>query len=223
MTLNAIRKTGTPLIRRPRLSNQIYELIRTDLRYGVYAPDTRFTETGIAKALNTSRTPVREALFQLVSNGLLCEFERGYGLPKLSKSAIGQMMDIRVPLETTLIKKVCECIDDDSLKLLKASVARELSSVNNKDATEFIAANSDFRKLMCALSGNPYLEEIINLYSDRLQIYRVLTLSSKENRKTVADSNKQLVDSIGKHKTRTAVMLHVKMLQKAKVAYMEQA
>jgi DNA-binding GntR family transcriptional regulator len=210
-------------IRKPRLSNQIYELIRTDLRYGRYAPDTRFTEPGIAEAMNTSRTPVREALFQLVSNGLLEEYERGYGLPKLSKSDIEQMMDIRIQLESILIEKACECITDDSLKKLKSSVDREQKSVNKKDLTEFIAANSDFRKLMCACVGNPYLEEIINLYSDRLQIYRVLTLSSKENRKTVADANKQLVEAIGKRNIRAAVRLHTRMLQQAKIAYMEQA
>lgn len=219
---SSIRRNSGP-VRKPRLSNQIYDLIRTDLRYGRYAPDTRFTEPAIAEAMNTSRTPVREALFQLVSNGLLEEYERGYGLPKLSKSDIEQMMDIRIQLESILIEKACECITDEALEKLKSSVDREHKSVNKRDVTKFIAANSDFRKLMCALAGNPYLEEIINLYSDRLQIFRVLTLSSKENRKTVADANKQLMDAIGKRNVRAAVKLHTKMLQQAKVAYMEQA
>jgi len=211
------------LVRKPRLSTQIYELIRTDLRYGRYVPDTRFTEPGIAEAMNTSRTPVREALFQLVSNGLLEEYDRGYGLPKLSKSDIAQMMDIRIQLESLLVEEVCKCITDEALKQLKACADREQRSVNKKDVTDFIAANSDFRTLMCGLVGNRYLEEIVNLYSDRLQIFRVLTLSSKENRKTVADANKALIEAIGKRNVKAAVSLHKSLLQKAKAAYMEQA
>ena len=223
MPINSLQKGTSPVVRKPRLSNQIYEFIRGNLRSGNYAADTRFTEPGIAAALNTSRTPVREALFQLVSNGLLSEYDRGYGLPRLSRENISQMMEIRIALETMIIIKLCQVLSRTSLKQLNAAVEKEKKTVM-KDAHEaFIAANNTFRELLYVLVDNPYLKESAELYADRLQIFRVLTLSSKKNRKFVAEAHKKLVAAISTQDEELAISTHVTMLKNAAKAYMEAA
>ena len=211
------------LIRKPRLSNQIYELLRSELRSGKYAADTRFTEPAIAEDLQTSRTPVREALFQLVNNGLLCEFDRGYGLPKLSAVDVQHMMEIRISLETMAIEKLCESVNEEQLKMLNKAVANEQKSVSKKDPADFIIANNTFRELLYELTGNPHLAETAELYSDRLQIFRVLTLRESENRKFVSGEHKKLVAAIADKNKKLAVSIHIEMLEGATKAYVNAA
>jgi len=213
------------VIRKPRLSNQIYELIRSDLRSGNYAADARLTEPDIAEELQTSRTPVREALFQLVNNGLLCEYPRGYGLPKLSKQDILQMMELRMALENLLIGKLCQNITEASVKQLRSAVASERKAINKNDSAQFISANNVFRDMLYNFSGNRYLKESTELYSDRMQIFRVLSLSSKDkdNRKFVTDSHERLVNAIAEKNENLAISIHTKMLESATKAYVSLA
>lgn len=214
---------STPVVRKPRLSNQIYELIRSDLRSGNYAADVRFTEPGIARALKTSRTPVREALFQLVNNGLLCEYERGYGLPRLSRDDIAEMMEIRIALEGLLIRKICQKATAADLAELEAAVAKERKAISRKDAAPFIAANSTFREILYNACANAFLKESVELYSDRLQIFRVLTLDSKENRGFVTEAHEKLVAAVAERNEEKAVAILTDLLQRAAAAYMEKA
>lgn len=64
-----------------RLRDQVYDLIKDDLKSGNFIPHERFFEVDLAEKYGVSRTPVREALFQLVRDGLLVSEERGYTLP----------------------------------------------------------------------------------------------------------------------------------------------
>ena len=50
------------IVQSERLRDQIYKLIRDDLRTGALAPGERLVEVNLAKKLGVSRTPVREAL-----------------------------------------------------------------------------------------------------------------------------------------------------------------
>ncbi|MBT7951484.1 MAG: GntR family transcriptional regulator [Gammaproteobacteria bacterium] len=223
MPINNLQVGNASVVRKPRLSNQIYELIRGDLRSGKYAADTRFTEPGIARTLNTSRTPVREAIFQLVSNGLLSEYDRGYGLPKLSSENISQMMEIRIALESLIIRKLCQGLSKASLKKLDSAIAKEKKTVNKDGHEAFIDANNALRELLYELTENPYLQESAELYADRLQVFRVLTLSSKENRKFVSNAHAELVAAIAIRDTDLALSIHTGMLSNATQAYMEAA
>ncbi len=60
-----MKKRGESLTISPRLRDQIYALIREEIKFGLYEPGERVTEISITERLGVSRTPVREALCQL--------------------------------------------------------------------------------------------------------------------------------------------------------------
>lgn len=59
------------VVHAPRFSDQIYLLLREELRRGLIAPGKRVTEVELATRFGVSRTPVREALMQLRREGLI--------------------------------------------------------------------------------------------------------------------------------------------------------
>ena len=91
---------GKPrVLRRERLSDQVFDWVLESIRSGDYGPDDLITEPTLASALEVSRTPIREALFRLVGNGILTERGRGYCLPLLSRGEVAHMFHTRLLVE----------------------------------------------------------------------------------------------------------------------------
>ena len=64
-----------------RLRDQVYNSFHEELKAGTLKPGERLNELALAKRYGVSRTPVREALFQLAREGLLVSDERSFRLP----------------------------------------------------------------------------------------------------------------------------------------------
>ncbi len=126
-------------------------------------------------------------------------------------------------LENLLIGKICQNISEASVKQLRLAVASERKAINKKDRAQFISANNVFRDMLYNFSGNRYLKESTELYSDRMQIFRVLSLSSRDNTKFVTDSHESLVNSIAEKNEKLAISIHTKMLESATKAYVDLA
>ena len=112
------------IVQSERLRDQIYKLIRDDLRVGALAPGERLVEVTLAKKLGVSRTPVREALFQLASDGLLVESNRGYMLPVHTTEEIRDRLEIRKLLEPEILRRACREASDKQIKNIDESPGR---------------------------------------------------------------------------------------------------
>ena len=101
-----------------------------DLRTGALAPGERLVEVTLAKQLGVSRTPVREALFQLASDGLLAESSRGYMLPVHTTEEIRDRLEIRRLLEREILRRACEEASDRQIKTLIKALEEERKYIN---------------------------------------------------------------------------------------------
>ncbi|HLA85234.1 MAG TPA: GntR family transcriptional regulator [Thermoguttaceae bacterium] len=90
-----------------KLADKAYDHIRRWLLTGQLAPGTRLSNRVMAKRLDISFTPVREALTRLVSEGLL-EFRAGVGVcvPVIDRHEIEDVYELRETLECAAIAKV---------------------------------------------------------------------------------------------------------------------
>ncbi|MCP3026550.1 GntR family transcriptional regulator [Halobacillus sp. A5] len=76
-----------------------YESIKRAILHGEYPPKMRLTEEYLANEFNMSRTPVREALRKLESEGLIVSMKRGVTVRHFTKEDIEQIYDLRTLLE----------------------------------------------------------------------------------------------------------------------------
>ena len=76
-----------------------YARIREAIASGAYQPGERLTETALAAQLRTSRTPVREAVRRLESDGLVTRAGRGVLVPRLRPAEVVQLYQLRAALE----------------------------------------------------------------------------------------------------------------------------
>ncbi|MBW1818460.1 MAG: GntR family transcriptional regulator, partial [Deltaproteobacteria bacterium] len=79
------------------IREKVYDVIRNDILNNRIRPGTRLVETQLAKQINTSRTPVREALHMLEMEGLLVSTPRvGYKVKQIEWVEIEEIVEIRI-------------------------------------------------------------------------------------------------------------------------------
>ncbi|MGH9311003.1 MAG: GntR family transcriptional regulator, partial [Vicinamibacterales bacterium] len=73
-----------PAIRADTIADKIYARLRQDIAAGVFRPGARIHEKALASGLGISRTPIREALIRLESEGVVvCTSRRSYNVRTL--------------------------------------------------------------------------------------------------------------------------------------------
>ena len=182
-------------VRGRKLRDYVYDVIRGELRQGGLAPGERLVEHAVAQKLGVSRTPVREALFQLAQDGLLVTSERGYMAPELSPRDIREIYEMRLLLEPQIVRYAAELANHDQvIALLKALESEQAAQDGAPEA--FIEANLEFRRILLAICPNTRLAQNAALYEDQVRAVMALTLQRRENRAITVDSHRQVFAAI---------------------------
>ena len=93
---------------RPPLREQVYRSIRNDLMSGQIAPSERLGEERLAHLYGVSRTPVREALAKLESDGLVERDEHGLFPYRPHLDELGGLYELRILLEVHGLRRVLD-------------------------------------------------------------------------------------------------------------------
>jgi DNA-binding GntR family transcriptional regulator len=181
----------------PRLRDRIYEAIRDLVERGKLQPGQRLTEVHLAARFGASRTPVREALFQLAREGLLEPLERGYGLPDISMSAVLARLGVRSLLDPAMTVHVVETGSPAQIELVTA-MANEARSLLASDPSPFAPAGAvhGFQKGLVATCANPVLARCCAVLEDDFLAARLLLFRTARNRLITADYLGVLVQTL---------------------------
>ncbi|MFC6762638.1 GntR family transcriptional regulator [Sulfitobacter porphyrae] len=115
----------TPQFDRPlALKDQVYRILRARVRQGDLTPQDRLVDATLARDMNISRTPVREALQLMVHEGLLDTTTRGFKLSELDQTEVGHLFELRLLLEPTVAAKSAMTSDRKGADRLVACIAQ---------------------------------------------------------------------------------------------------
>ena len=102
-----------------------YQHLKSNILSGHFNPGERLTEEHLAKKLGVSRTPIREALHKLESEGLIKSLAtRGFIVSRDSKDEMEELFDLRAVLEGYLMRVICETISGETLNDLDQYVEK---------------------------------------------------------------------------------------------------
>lgn len=120
-------ENGMRPARRTGLAGEVVESIRQGIFDGVFKVGDRLGEVELARQLDVSRGPVREALLTLRAEGLVdMELHRGASVVRLSPRDVFELTTLRINLETFAIERACEVSTTDDHRDL-AVVIEEMS------------------------------------------------------------------------------------------------
>jgi DNA-binding GntR family transcriptional regulator len=206
---HASRSTGVP----PTLRAHVVKMIGADILAGKYKPGDRLNESQIARELNISRIPVREALSQLQEQGLVVNRERrGMFVMSLSPDDVQQISSLRIVLETEAVKLARDRMTPEVLARLEKLVQQ----MEAWDGTLLDAAALDleFHRVIWHAAGNPYLERALNALMVPMFAHRTLEHVSREIRRWRLNHHRALLDvvtRVSSEDPQEALLAHLRM------------
>ncbi|WP_227817498.1 GntR family transcriptional regulator [Nitrogeniibacter aestuarii] len=185
--------TATPLRRSEQLGEEIEERIVT----GQYRPGMRLDEQDLANEFGVSRTPIREALIQLASTGMIeMRPRRGAIVAQASATRLCEMFEVMAELEAMCGRLAARRITPaEQAELLEAHRACEAAR-DADDPDEYYRLNEVFHQRIYQASHNGFLAEQAEALHRRLRPYRRLQLRVRNRMRTSYSEHQAIVERI---------------------------
>lgn len=151
-------------------SVRVATALRDDIMLGRRLPGDRLIERDIAAELQVSRLPVREAIRQLVAEGVVVTRPRTWAVVReFSEKDLKDFAEVREAMETLAFVLAAERIDAAGVAQLEALVVHEEASAMANDVDAAYDAAAAFHMTAVHLSGNAMLIELAESLVTRLR------------------------------------------------------
>lgn len=201
-----------------RLRDQVYDLIKDDLIAGAFELNQRFYEFELAKKYGVSRTPIREALFQLTRDGLLVSEERGYTVPVDTPKRFADRMEVHILLDPRVAYYAAAANDKDAVKALRKTYNRAQKAHLAGKIGDYVVAVHQFRVGIRELCDSEPLRRCAMLVEDQFLAARNELFKKENYREMDLENNGRLLaaleaaDPVGAEKASRDYMLEVQHL-----------
>lgn len=198
-------------IRPQTLAEQVGETIVAQAARGVILPGDRLVETELARKLGVSRVPVREALRQLESQGIVVnEPYKGIRLRPVTNARVRDLVETRAALETTAAHRAVAAgrHRGAAVEPLRAAISEIRACAARHDAYGFAAADTAFHRALCRLGGNAVLVDLWETLARQMTIIFGLATLKKPMKAIVEEHTRLLADLESGHRARLTASLH---------------
>ncbi len=156
------------------LTQQAYRHIRDEVILGKLDGRQHLTENFFAERFGISKSPVREALNRLESEGLITIIpRRGAFVAELSVQDIEEIFDLREALESMVVRNAM--LDKKSLARMRSAVMSARQFREENDKSNYIRADSTFHITLLESSSNTRLRKILENMRNQMLIVRART------------------------------------------------
>jgi DNA-binding GntR family transcriptional regulator len=178
-----------------------YAELRRLLLAGTFAPGEQLAETSLAERLRVSRTPVREALRRLESDGLVTTSWRGVRVPVADDGELAHAYELRAALEALTCELAARRVADGRLPPSDLEQLRELAAAARDETAagrldRAIERNRDFHRQLAVMGGNPLALEALDRLWNRLLVSTRASLVPHDRADAVAREHDALVDAV---------------------------
>src|SRR5258708_11512840 len=140
------------------LAETIRQNLADDILRGVYPPGARLDESGLARRFKLSRTPVREALRQLSSAGLVeMRPRRGVIVSLPTDSALAEMFEVMGELEASCTGLAAQRMSPAERVRLELVHRRSYEAVRSNDRESYRTLNFAFHDVIYRGAHNEFL------------------------------------------------------------------
>src|ERR1700759_1792677 len=156
-----------------------YRYIRSAIHGGHLKPGERLREIDLAKQIGLSRTPIREALSRLETEGLVAhDATRGVVVAELDYNMVTELYYMREVLEGTAARLAAQHTSDVELSILDDHCQQYEEQLN--DPSALAPSNRRFHETLYRCSHNRYLLNMVTLLHDALSLWGGTTLSDPD-------------------------------------------
>jgi DNA-binding GntR family transcriptional regulator len=162
-----------------RSADRVYDVVKSmAITYGI-RPGERINEVDLARQLNVSRTPLREALNRLATEGFLStRLNKGFFARSLDPNEVFNLYEFRSAIESATASIACERATKQELQELEKFV---LASKDEKDdvlATKLLRLDEEFHERVALATHNDEFVRSVRGINARIHFVRWIDMQS---------------------------------------------
>ncbi|MCO7229058.1 GntR family transcriptional regulator [Halomonas sp. CnH100-B] len=155
------------------LYREVADRIGELIEHGELAPGERISEKQLCERFGVSRTPLREALKVLATEGLIELLpNRGARVVRLTFKKVKDTYDLMAALEGLSGELACQHISDSEIAAIRALHDAMLEHYHNRDLATYFEINQQIHESILAASRNEVLQEMYSNLSQRVKRVR---------------------------------------------------
>lgn len=167
-----------------RLTDAVYRELRAAILSGDPAPGQQLSVPELARQLEVSRGSVREAVLQLVADGLAVERpRRGVAVASIGITEIRYIHQVREVLEGLAARLCAEAPSQELITSLEAALEAQHQAIASQDGAGYTDTDAQFHTLLAEACGNPILARHIERFHTQMQIALNLVAEAPEHRR----------------------------------------
>ena len=179
------------------LTDKAQGRIRQMIRAGQITSQTVLRETDLARELDMSRTPVREALLCLRAEGVVNATHRGgYLLIEVDEKVLRDVYEVREALESVAARLATQHASRTDIARLEDLFEGMDDALARGDAEGLSLLNGQFHDAIAGASNNAYLQSSMANIRDVVARYRPAAMAEFQLRSEAHDSHRGLLNAI---------------------------
>lgn len=197
------------------MKSKVYNYIREKLLRQDWVSGHPISHREISKETGIGFTPTREAINQLVTEGLLeCHPQRGTFVSHVAREDLADLYDVREAIECHALQKIIESgvCDHESLKNCNATFEQLLEEVRTTSDQQRLNgireawSNADvqFHKMLLILSGNRLAINIVQELRDKTRIFGHRASLAPEDLETIFKDHRRIIEALRADDTESA-------------------
>ena len=200
----------------PKLVEQVYGAILSEISSGRLQPGTRVIQEQIAQDLGVSRQPVQQALLLLRNQGVLRDAAgRGLIVAPLDADYVRNMYDMRAVIEGLACRKAAEINAQQAAARGPALINDGRKAVLSGSVSQMIAADMAFHQFIYALSENPLIAPVMETHWTYTQRVMGEVLMQGEKPRDIWNQHEAMLDAIAAGATDQAESIARQHIQQA--------
>ncbi|RBW70981.1 GntR family transcriptional regulator [Bacillus taeanensis] len=201
------------------IRERAYRYLKQLILEGYYEPGDRLVERELADKLKISRTPIREALFRLESQGFVKTVPRkGVIVSSISEEEVIEVFTILSSLEVLAAKLASQKMTEE-LQCEFDQLIKKLSSMEGKTDEEISQLNIETNRLMYKAAKSPKLYEILTGLLDYIRMFSHMGYETPGRRDQSIKEHLEILTAIRNRESEMAEYLTKIHIENSKKAY----
>ncbi|MEV0981623.1 GntR family transcriptional regulator [Streptomyces sp. NPDC049915] len=178
-----------------RLRDQVAHALRAALISGELQPGRVYSAPALASDFGISATPVREAMLDLVREGLVEPVRnKGFRVTEVSARDLDQFSELRALIEVPTVGAVTRSARREELEALRSVAEEIVASAREHDLIGYLDADRRFHLSLLGLHGNERLVETVGDLRKRSRLYGLTALDARGMLVPSAEEHVELLD-----------------------------
>lgn len=167
-----------PSVQRASVRGQVIHALRAALIAGQMRPGAVYSAPVLAAQFGVSATPVREAMLELVKEGLVLTVpNKGFRVRELSERELDEITEIRILLEVPTTSRAAAMVTRADLARLTPMARAVVEAAEQKDLIAYLEHDRRFHLDLLSLAGNEQLVTLIGELRARSRLFGLQRLA----------------------------------------------